>query len=96
LSITTRLGAPVLQAVTDGQEELQVSGASTLGEVLKGIEEKFPQIKDHLYDKDGQLKSTYDVYVNGEGLDPITLSARIKDGDEVTLTMFFCFPRSGQ
>jgi molybdopterin converting factor small subunit len=96
LSITLKLGAPVLQAVTDGQEEVQVDGASTLGEVLKGIESRFPQIKDQLYNKEGELKDTFDVYINSKSIDPVALSAKVDDGDEVTLTMFFCFPRSGQ
>ena len=96
MSITLKLGAPVLQAVTDGQEEVQVTDASTLGEALKGIESQFPQIKDQLYDKGGDLKDTFDVYINGKGIDPVSLSARVSDGDEVTLTMFFCFPRSGE
>ena len=96
MSITAKLGAPVLQAVTDGREEVQVTDASTLGEVLKGIESQFPQIKEQLYDKEGELKATFDVYINGKGIDPVVLSAKVNDGDEVTLTMFFCFPRSGE
>ena len=96
MSITLKLGAPVLQAVTDGQEEVQVDGASTLGEVLKGVEAQFPQVKEQLYDKEGQLKDTFDVYINSENIDPVTLSAKVSDGDEVTVTMFFCFPRSGE
>ena len=96
MSITLKVGAPVLQAVTDGQEELQVDGASTLKDVLKGLEAQFPGVGQHLYDSSDELKSTYDVYINGQGIDPVALSAKVNDGDEVTLTMYFCFPRSGE
>lgn len=96
MSITLKVGAPVLQAVTDGQEEVQVADASTLGDVLKRLEAQFPAVGQHLYDSSGELKSTYDIYINGKSIDPVALSAKVKDGDEVTVTMFFCFPRSGQ
>ncbi|MFC1978692.1 MoaD/ThiS family protein [Chloroflexota bacterium] len=95
MSITLKLGAPVLKAVTDGQEEVQVADASTLKDVLKRFETQFPGVGKHLYDSSGELKSTYDVYINGKGIDPVALSAKVKDGDEVTVTMFFCFSRSG-
>jgi len=96
LSVTLKLGAPVLQAVTDGQEEVQMAGVSTLKDVLKELEAGFPGIGHHLYDNSGELKTTYDVYINSEGIDPIALSAKVNDGDEITVTMFFCFPRSGE
>ena len=96
MSITLKLGAPVLQAVTDGQEEVELAGPSTLGEVLDGLETQFPGVSRHLYDSSGELKSTFDVYINNKGIDPVALSAKVNDGDEVTLTMFFCFPRSGE
>ncbi len=95
MSITLKLGAPVLQAVTGGQEEVQVADASTLKDVLKRLEAHFPGVGQYLYDSSGELKSTYDVYINGKGIDPVALSAKVIDGDEVTVTMFFCFPRSG-
>ena len=96
MSITLKVGAPVLQAVTNGCQEVQVAHASTLGDVLKQLEAQFPVVGQHLYDSSGELKSTYDIYINGEGIDPVALSAKVQDGDEVTITMFFCFPRSGQ
>ena len=93
MGITLKLGAPVLQAITDGQEMVHIAEALTLGDVLKGLEDQYPGVAKHLYDETGDLKSTYDVYVNDQEIDPVTLSAKIADGDEVAITMFFCFTR---
>ncbi|MBT3363826.1 MAG: hypothetical protein HN929_08610 [Chloroflexi bacterium] len=94
MAVTLKLGAPVLQAITDGIEQVHIAKAATLGDALKELENQYPGIAGHLYDANGELKSTYDVYINDKAIDPVTLSAKICDGDEVAITMFFCFPRS--
>jgi molybdopterin converting factor small subunit len=75
---------------------VEVASATTIGEVLKGLEDQFPQVTEQLYDKKGELKDIFDVYINGKGINPVTLGAKVQDGDEVAITMFFCFPRSGK
>jgi molybdopterin converting factor small subunit len=94
VGITLKLGAPVLQAITDGQEVVHIAEVATLKDVLKGLEDQYPGVAKHLYDETGDLKSTYDVYINDRVIDQVTLSAKIADGDEVVIAMFFCFPRS--
>ena len=93
MSISVLLGAPVLQAATSGIETVRIDGASTLKEVLTHLVSSFPQIKQHLYDAKGNLSNTYGIYINGNMDDLVDLSAEVKDGDEVAITMFFCFPR---
>ena len=93
MSISVLLGAPVLQAASGGIEMVQIDGASTLNEVLAHLASRFPHIRQHLYDDKGSLSDTYGIYINGNTDDLVDLSAEVKDGDEVAITMFFCFPR---
>jgi molybdopterin converting factor small subunit len=95
VSISVLLGAPVLQAASGGIDTMQIDGATTLNEVLEHLVCRFPNIKQHLYDDKGNLSNTYGIYVNGSTDDLVDLSVEIRDGDEVAITMFFCFPRSG-
>ena len=95
MSISVLLGAPVLQAASGGIDTVQVDGASTLNEVLEHLVGRFPHVKQHLYDDKGNLSNTYGIYINGSTDDLVDLSAEVRDGDEVAITMFFCFPRSG-
>lgn len=87
------LGAPVLQAATGGVEEVQVTNVSKLNQVFDELTDRFPQLKQHLYDANGNLNNTYEVYIGGKIIDPADMSVAVKDGDEIGVTMYFCFPR---
>ena len=93
MSISVQLGAPVLQAASGGIENVRIDGASTLNELLSHLVSRFPRIKQHLYDDRGNLSNTYGIYINGSTDDLVDLSTEVNDGDEVAITLFFCFPR---
>ena len=94
MSIVVRI-APILQEMTGGQEAIEVNNASVFKDVLDQLEIQFPGIVDTLYNKKGVLNNIYDIYVNGESVCPDELIAQIVDGDEISITMFTCFMRSG-
>jgi molybdopterin converting factor small subunit len=72
---------------TDGKETVDVDG-STVGTCLKDLTEKFPGMKDALFDKKGKLRNYVEIYVNGESAYPNELAKEVHDGDAVHLVFF--------
>ena len=67
---------------TKGQHIIDVSG-STVGQCLDDLIKQFPGIKRGLFDGNGKLSSSIDIYVNGESAYPETLAKPVKDGDKL-------------
>ena len=89
MSITVTIAAPILQEITGGTDVVEVNGVATFREILGKLDIKFPGLKDEMYDEKGELNSIIDVYVNGESVYPNELSAPVKDGDVVSITMLY-------
>jgi molybdopterin converting factor small subunit len=54
-----------LRAYTEGEKQIQVSGA-TVGEALSVLIERFPELKPHLYDEHGELRQYVNIFVNDD------------------------------
>jgi molybdopterin converting factor small subunit len=54
-----------LRSFTAGQSSVEVDGR-TVGEVLAGLTERHAELRRHLYDEHGKLRSFVNVYVNDE------------------------------
>ena len=80
---------PILQEITAGKDIVEVSGASSFKEALEKLEAQHPGMKMQLYDKHGNLSSTYEIYINGQSVYPNELSAPLSDGDEVAIGMLY-------
>ena len=63
---TIRIPTP-LRAYTDGEKEFEIQG-STVAEALKTLGEKYPAVKPHLFDENGELRSYVNLYVNDEDI----------------------------
>ncbi|HJS29018.1 MAG TPA: ubiquitin-like small modifier protein 1 [Anaerolineales bacterium] len=61
---TMRIPTP-LRAYTHGSSELEVKG-STVGEALQELTDQHPDLKQHLYTPDGELRSFVNLFVNDE------------------------------
>jgi len=85
MSIKVRI-PPILQDVTGGRDIVEVS-ASNFRECLDKLEVQFPGIKAQVYDKQGNVGCTFDIYVNEESAYPNELSKPLKDGDVISITM---------
>jgi sulfur-carrier protein len=73
-----------LRAATDGEAELEVSGA-TVGEVLDAVFETHATLRDRIT-QDGDLRRFVNVYVSGEDIRfQEGLETEIDDGAEVTI-----------
>ncbi len=71
---------------TDGVETVEVKG-KTVGECIEALMQKFPRIKESLFDSRGKLLSVVEIYLNMESAYPDELAKPVKDGDEIHITL---------
>ncbi len=88
VAIPTFLGLhPDLCSAGLDYRTVEVTGG-TVGECVDQLEARFPGIKQNLCDEDGQLRLSWDIYVNSESADPHyldRLAIPLKDGDVLTI-----------
>jgi adenylyltransferase/sulfurtransferase len=74
-----------LRQYVDKKDSVEVSG-TTAGEVLASLTSQFPDLKRHLYNDEGKLRSFVNVYVND---DDIRYSGKdatpVKESDTVSI-----------
>ena len=63
--MTTVRIPPVLREAAGGSKQVELAGA-TVGEVLGGLVERYPTLRDQLYGADGSLNRFVNVYLNDE------------------------------
>jgi sulfur-carrier protein len=74
-----------LRNVTAGEAEANVDEATTVGEVLDGLYERYDGLRDRIAE-DGDLRRFVNVYVEGEDIRFLDgLDTAVEDGDEVTI-----------
>ena len=56
-----------LRQFADKHDTVEMPGA-TVGEVLTALTERFPDLKKHLYNDEGKLRSFVNVYLNDEDI----------------------------
>ena len=56
-----------LRQYTDKLDALEFK-ADTVGELLIGLTQRYPVLKQHLFSEDGRLRSFVNVYVNDEDI----------------------------
>jgi len=84
MAVTIRIPALLRALVGDKSEVSVESGA--VGEVLARLVSEYPDVKDRLYDENGNLRRFVNVYVNGEDIRALDGEAtQLKDGDEVAI-----------
>jgi sulfur-carrier protein len=84
MAVTVKIPAQ-LRSVTGGESEAVVEDASTVGDVLDGLYERFDGLKERIAE-DGDLRRFVNVYVQGEDIRFLDgLDTAVDDGDEVTI-----------
>ena len=74
-----------LRTVTAGEAEANVEEATTVGEVLDGLYDRYDGLRDRIAE-DGDLRRFVNVYVEGEDIRFLDgLDTSVEDGDEVTI-----------
>jgi MoaD family protein len=83
MAVTVKIPAQ-LRAVTDGEGEVEVDGA-TVGEALDAVFRQHEDLRERIT-QDGNLRRFVNVYVSGEDIRfQQGLDTPISDGDEVTI-----------
>lgn len=75
----------LMKFYVDNQTEFEVNGV-TVAEVLENILARYPALKPHLYDANGELRRHFNIFVNGVHLRDLNgLSTELQTGDKVIL-----------
>ena len=84
MSVTVKIPTQ-LRNITAGDAETTVDEATTVGEVLDGLYERYDGLRDRIAE-DGDLRRFVNVYVGGEDIRFLDgLDTTVEDGDEVTI-----------
>jgi molybdopterin converting factor small subunit len=74
-----------LRAFTERKAEIALAG-QTVGEAVNALAELYPDIRPHLFDEAGRLRSFVNLYVGGKNVrNAGGLDAALADGETVTL-----------
>lgn len=74
-----------LRQYADKQNSVDLKGA-TVGEVLAALTTRFPEMKKHLFNDEGKLRSFVNVYLNDEDIRYLNKDASpVKDGDTLSI-----------
>ena len=84
MPVTVRIPTP-LQRVTNGQGEVQCSGA-TVAELLADLEQQHPGVKERICDEQGKVRRFVNIFVNEEDVRFLQCDQTpVKDGDDVSI-----------
>ena len=72
----------VYRPFTEGLETVAVEG-HTVGECLKNLVVKYPEIKRVLFANNGELLKNIDLYINCESAYPNELTKSVSQGDDI-------------
>ncbi|GBC92861.1 putative adenylyltransferase/sulfurtransferase MoeZ [bacterium HR15] len=74
-----------LRAYTDNQTSVKVE-ASTVGEAIQQLAERFPKLKPHLFNEQGRLRSFVNLYLGDEDVRHLQgLDTPLNEGDELVI-----------
>lgn len=75
----------VLRPHAGGERQLDASGA-TVGEVIGDVIDKFPSLRDQLFESEASLRRFVNVYLNDDDIRYLGgLEAGVSDGDRLTI-----------
>ena len=84
MAITVYIPGP-LQKFTDNQAIVEIADASTIEELIDGLENLHPGIKRKLVEE-GEIRGYVNIFVNDEDIKFIKgQGTHLKDGDSVTI-----------
>ena len=84
MSVKVRIPTP-LQKLTNNQGEVQCE-AKNIDELLTGLENQYPGIKERLCDEGGKLRRFVNVYVNEEDIRFLQgQDTALKPGDDISI-----------
>lgn len=77
---------PTPLRVYAGKQDVVEAEGSTVGELLENLTTQYTDLRNHLYNEDGRLRSFVNVYVNDDDIRYLEKEATpVKDGDTVSI-----------
>ncbi len=74
-----------LRGQTDGLSEVQADGV-TIGQVLQALVDKYPKLKDRIYDESGKLRRYVNIYLGDEDIRFMDfLETKVEENTELSL-----------
>jgi adenylyltransferase/sulfurtransferase len=74
-----------LRQYTEKKDSVEVNG-STVGELLSSLTSQYGDLRRHLFNDEGKLRSFVNVYLNDEDIRYLSKDATaVKDGDTVSI-----------
>jgi molybdopterin converting factor small subunit len=71
-----------LRRYTAYEDDIEVE-ASSVSSAIRRLVERFPDLKNVLYDVEGKLRSVHRIHLNGEVLAPENIDNPTKPSDEI-------------
>ena len=85
MKIKVRAQEP-LRKLLDNEQVVEVSGPTTVFEVIKILQARYPRFVDRLLERDGSVRRFVNVYVNEEDIRFLqNQQTTLRDGDEVRI-----------
>ena len=85
MKIKVRAQEP-LRKLLDNEQVVEVSGTTTVLEVIKILQARYPRFVDRLLERDGSVHRFINVYVNEEDIRFLQNQQTVlRDGDEVRI-----------
>ena len=77
---------PTPLRVYAGKQDVVEAEGNTVGELLENLTSQYTDLRNHLYNEDGRLRSFVNVYVNDDDIRYLEKEATpVKDGDTVSI-----------
>jgi adenylyltransferase/sulfurtransferase len=74
-----------LRVYVDKRDVVQVEG-NTVGELLEDLTAQYSDLKKHLYNEDGRLRSFVNIYLNDDDIRYLDKEATVvKNGDTISI-----------
>ena len=74
----------VLRKYVENHSQVEVEG-DHLEEALADLAVKYPELKRHLYDTEGKIRSFVNIYLNEENIRDLEKEKILKEGDELSI-----------
>ena len=82
----TRILIPTPLRVYTGKQDIVEAEGGTVGELLANMTETYADLRKHLYDDDGKLRSFVAIYLNDDDIRFLEKEATpVKAGDTVSI-----------
>ena len=70
-----------------GNNDVVETAGSTVGECIEQLLSLHPALREMIFYRDGQLQTFCEIYLNRKAAYPDELSRKVKDGDEIHLSI---------